>query len=221
VALARAFGADLLDYGAAEAQMGVWGHGLARLGGENLRLAWACFRRRRHYRLIFTDGEQVGIPLAALFKLARRRARPRHMMIAHVLSVGKKMALLDRLGLHHYIDRFLVYSSWQKHFIEQRWSVPPDHVIHTPFMVDANFFAPAMAPASPASRSALGLPVDGQPIVCSAGLEYRDYDTLLEAARGLDVHLVLAAASPWSKRRAEFGLNHLPSNVTIRSFTQF
>jgi len=218
VALARAFGADLLDYGAAQAQLGAWGRLLARIGGENLRLAWACFRLRRRYRLIFTDGEQIGLPLATLFKLAGRWPRPQHMMIAHVLSVGKKMALLDGLGLQHYIDRFVVYSSWQKQFIEQRWSVPPDQVIQTPFMVDADFFAPG---AAAASRAGLGLPDDGRPIVCSAGLEYRDYDTLLEAVAGLDVHVVLAAASPWSKHRVALSRNRLPSNVVVRSFTQF
>jgi glycosyltransferase involved in cell wall biosynthesis len=218
VALARAFGADLLDYAAAEAELGAWGRLLVHLGGENLRLAWACFRHSRRYRLIFTDGEQVGLPLAMLFKLAWRRPRPRHMMIGHVLSVGKKMALLDGLSLQHYIDRFVVYSSWQKTFIEQRWSVPPDRVIQTPFMVDADFFAPG---AAAVSCQALGLPDDGLPIVCSAGLEYRDYDTLLEAVAGLDVRVVLAAASPWSKRRVEISHNHLPANVIVRSFTQF
>ena len=32
---------------------------------SNLRLAWACFRRRARYDVVFTDGEQVGLPLAA------------------------------------------------------------------------------------------------------------------------------------------------------------
>lgn len=218
LALARAFGADLLDYSAAEAQSGVWGRWLVRIGGENLRLAWVCFQRRKQYRLIFTDGEQVGLPLALLFKIAGPKLRPEHLMITHILSVGKKMALFDWLGLQSYIDRFFVYSTWQKQFIESRWSVPPDRVIYTPFMVDADFFAPRMVPPD---RATLGLPDDGKLIICSAGLEYRDYDTLIAATRDLDVHLVLAAASPWSKRRGSLSLKDLPPNATVRRFTQF
>ena len=38
----------------------------------------------RCHRVVFTDGEQVGIPYAALTWLVRRR--PRHVMIGHVLS---------------------------------------------------------------------------------------------------------------------------------------
>ena len=218
LALAQAFGADLLDYAAAAAQTGVWGRWLQRLGGENLRLAWASFQHRRHYRIVFTDGEQVGLPLALLFKLALRQPRPRHFMIAHILSVGKKMALLDWLGLQRGIDLFFVYSLWQKRFIETRWSMPPDRVVHTPFMVDAEFFAPG---AAPAVRAALGLPDDGKPIICSAGLECRDYATLVEAVHDLQIHVVLAAASPWSKRRVDFSQARLLPNVIIRRYTQF
>jgi glycosyltransferase involved in cell wall biosynthesis len=218
LALADAFGADLLDYAAAEAQTGCWGRWLRRLGGENLRLAWACFQRRRQYQVIFTDGEQVGLPLAALLKLAVGQPRPRHLMIVHVLSVGKKMLLLDWLGLAGRIDVFFVYSTWQKRFIEKRWRVAPERVVFTPFMVDARFFAPG---AARGNRAELGLPDDGKPIICSAGLEYRDYDTLIEAARDLDAHVVLAAASPWSKRRIDLASANLPKNILVRRFTQF
>ena len=37
-------------------------------------------------------------------------------------------------------------------------------------------------------------------MICTAGLEFRDYPTLIEAVRGLDARVVIAAASPWSKR---------------------
>ena len=218
LALARTLGADLMDYAAAEAQTGAWGRWLRRLGGENLRLAWACFQCRGQYRTIFTDGEQVGLPLALLFKLAVRQPRPRHLMLVHILSVGKKMVLLDWLALQRDIDLFFVYSQWQKQFIQTRWAIAPERVVLTPFMVDANFFAPG---AAPANRAALGLPEDSQPIICSAGLEYRDYDTLVEAVKDLPVHVVLAAASPWSKRRSTIAQADLPPNVIVRRYTQF
>jgi glycosyltransferase involved in cell wall biosynthesis len=212
LALARGLAADLLDYGAARRQAGWLGRMLARLGGPNLLLAWVCFEQRRRYRVLFTDGEQVGLPLAVLLRLWPGR-RPRHVMIAHRLSVRKKRILLDWLGLARWIDVFVVYSPWQKRLIEARWRVPPQQVVFTPFMVDAAFFTPQFgAPACGAVQ---------RPLLCAVGLEYRDYPTLIEAVRGLDVDVVIAADSPWSKRTAELGTAPLPPNVSVSRYSQF
>jgi len=218
LAMARGFGAALLDYGAARRQAGRLGRLLERIGGPNLLLAWVCFGLRGRYRVIFTDGEQVGLPLALLFWLAGGGTRPRHLMIAHWLSVGKKMVLLDLLGLQRHIDVFFVYSSWQKRFIEARWNVPPERVVLTPFMVDANFYDPA---AALDQRPPLSVPASPYPMICAVGLELRDYATLIEAVRGLDVHVVIAAASLWSKRSPARLGRSLPANVTLGRFTQF
>jgi len=189
--LARALDADLLDYGSA--------------GSKNMGLAWACFRRRGRYRVIFTDGEQVGIPLALLLKLfGRGPRRTRHVMIGHILSVGKKMIFFDRLGVQSHVDCFLVYSTWQKQFIQDRWRVSPERVIWTPFQADAQFFRPE--------------PTIQHPIISSAGLEFRDYPTLIEAVEKMDVQVILAAASPWSKRTDTTAHRPIPPNVTVRRF---
>lgn len=206
--MARRFDADILDQGAARARIGWFGRLLALLGGSNLMLAWVCFRLRKQYRVIFTDGEQVGIPLALLLKLGGG-VGTQHFMIVHILSVGKKMLFFDYLGIHSHIDQFLVYSSWQKHFIEERWGVPAERVKLTPFMVDAAFFSPTQVTPQP------------RRMICSVGLEFRDYPTLIEAVRDLDVEVVIAAASPWSKRSDSTKDVELPKNVTVKKFTQF
>jgi glycosyltransferase involved in cell wall biosynthesis len=209
--LARSFDADLIDYARARAVAGAFGSVLERVGGADLILAWACFLQRRRYRAIVTDGEQIGLPLAALLRWAGNR-RPQHLMIVHIISVAKKMLFLDRLGVHSHIDRFLVYSTWQKRFIEQRWKVPAERVLFTPFMVDDRFFHPEQAPAS-APRQ--------RPQICAVGLERRDYPTLLRAVDGLNADVVVAAASPWSKRDDTTQGQHIPANVTVRKFSQF
>lgn len=217
VAMARAFGADLIDYETARLQTGRVGQLLEKIGGPNLVLAWACYQQRKKYRVIFTDGEQVGIPLALFLKFFNWGRRARHLMIGHILSVGKKMIFLDWLKLQSHIDVFLVYATWQKQFIEQRWRVPAERVVFTPFMVDANFFAPEQA-----SQPDDFLPeLDDRPIISSVGLEFRDYPTLMEAVRGLDVQVVIAAASPWSKRADTTADQDIPDNVLVRRFTQF
>jgi glycosyltransferase involved in cell wall biosynthesis len=227
VAMARAFGADLIDYNAARQQNGALGRLLEKVGGPNLLLAWSCFQRRHRYRLIFSDGEQVGIPLALMLKMAGRgRAarstvaarRPRHYMIGHILSVPKKQLFFDRLALQSHIDTFFVYSSWQKQFIEERWRVPQERVVFTPFMVDADFFSPAELVKTDAL---LALEEQSRPVICSVGLEFRDYPTLMTAVRGLNVQVVIAAASPWSKRADTTLGQEIPENVHIQRFTQF
>jgi len=210
LAIADTCNADLLDYRQALARGGVVGGVLARLLGSNAALAWACWRARKGYRVIVTDGEQVGIPLAILLKLIGRGPRnTQHLMIGHVVSVRKKMAPMDLFRAHTHIDRFLVYATSQRQFIMNRWRVPDGPVSLTPFMVDADFFD--VDAIKPARRR----------MICSAGLEFRDYATLIEAVQDLDVEVVIAAGSPWSKRRDRTRQMELPPNVTVRRFSQF
>ena len=208
--IARRLGADLLDYAGARALTGRVGSALEKLGGPNLVLAYACWRMRSRYRAILTDGEQVGLPLAALFKLIRR-GRPKHVMITHVISPPKKTRVIDALRLVSGIDRFVVYCSRQREFVLHRWRLQPERVPCIPFMVDADFFDPVTVTPQPGPR----------PRICSVGLERRDYPTLLAAVDGLEVDLVVAAASPWSKQTDGMSSVRIPSNVTIRRFTQY
>lgn len=211
--LARAFDADILDLEEARRSTGRRGRLIERVGGPFVLLAWVCFQRRGRYQVIFTDGEQVGLPLAWLFKVLGigGKSHPRHLMIAHILSVRKKMLLFDLFRLQSHIDRFFVYSTWQKRFIERRWKVPAEQVVFTPFMVDSRFFAPDQVAPRPTPS----------PMICSAGLESRDYPTLLRAVKGLDLAVTIAAASPWARQSDTTRDQEIPANVTVRRFTQF
>jgi glycosyltransferase involved in cell wall biosynthesis len=200
--MCEAFGADLLDHAEARRSSGPLGRALDRLAGPNVLLAWACFRRRNRYDLIFTDGEQVGLPLAALLRLVR--GRPRHFMIVHILSVPKKVRLFRALRLGGRIDKMFLYATAQLRFVTDELGYPAERAVLTPFMVDTRFFAPVDTPGSQ------------RPTVCSAGLEFRDYPTMVEAVRGLDARVVLAAASPWSARRDNSADVPLPENVEVR-----
>jgi glycosyltransferase involved in cell wall biosynthesis len=213
--LARGFDADLIDYARARRDSGMLGKPIEKFGGRNALLAWACWRKRGQYRVIFTDGEQVGIPLAVLLKfLGRGKVKTQHLMIVHILSVGKKMLFFDKLKIQSHVDRFFVYSTWQKRFIEERWHVPSQRVVFTPFMVDDQFFSTASLPISnvqpPTSK-----------MICAVGLERRDYTTLMQAVRDLPVQVVIAAASPWSKQSDTTERAEIPANVTVKKFTQY
>ncbi|MCJ7657726.1 MAG: hypothetical protein MUO67_01105 [Anaerolineales bacterium] len=86
-------------------------------------------------------------------------------------------------------------------------------------MVEADFVSPSIVEST--GNLDLGLTLNGRPLICSVGLERRDYPTLIEAVRGLDLQLVIAAASPWSKQADSTQGQDLPSNVTVKRFTQY
>jgi glycosyltransferase involved in cell wall biosynthesis len=220
VAMAAEFGAHILDYQLAEKSGGWLGRLLGRVAGRNALLAWTVFRLRRHYDVLFSDGEQVGIPLALLLKLAHPRGpRPRHLMIAHILSTPQKMPFFDYLRLQSHIDTIFTYATWQQRFIGERWGLPEERVVFTPFMVDAAFFSPERAGETPL-RLPPGVAESAQPLICAVGLEFRDYPTLLEAVRGLPVQVVIAAASPWSQRADTTAGREIPPNVHVDRFSQ-
>lgn len=217
IAMADGFPADLIDHQTAIAQANWFGRLLLKLGGPNILLAWACFVLRGNYDLIFTDGEQIGLPLAFFLKFLGGGRRPDHYMIVHILSTRSKQLLLDVLRLASHIDIFFCYSTWQVNFIRSRWDQPDHKVQFTPFMVDHRFFSRDQVDSNGVIE---GFDRPDQPLICAVGLEFRDYPTLLEAVDGLPYHVVIAAGSPWSKRSDSTAGHQIPENVTVRRFTQ-
>ncbi|MCB9135451.1 MAG: glycosyl transferase family 1, partial [Anaerolineales bacterium] len=104
IALSRAFGADLLDYTRTREQGGWIGRLLEKTMGKDFMLGWACFHLRKKYKVVFTDGEQVGIPFAFFTKFLGWGRRPQHLMIVHILSVRKKMLFFDWFGIQSHVD---------------------------------------------------------------------------------------------------------------------
>ena len=205
--LAATFDADLMDYREAVDHDRARRAG-RRIVGDNVTLAWACRRRQGNYDVVFTDGEQIGLPYAALNRFSTRR--PRHVMIGHRLTPRKKMLVHQTLRLRDRIDAVVVYSSAQQRFAIDHLGYPPERVVLTPFAVDTEFWHPRVE-AQPRDR----------PMICAVGLELRDYPTMVEAVRGLDVDVIVAAASPWSKRTDSSTDVDIPDNVRVSSYDHF
>ncbi len=208
VEMAAAFPADLLDRSAAAGATGRAGRLLGRLGA-NLPLAWAGYRARGAYRVVFTDGEQVGIPYAALTRLGR--SRPRHVMIGHLLSPPKKALLHRALCLARRVDVLVVYATAQRRVAIEQLGYRPEQVVLSTFMVDTRFWRADSVTRVERAR----------PMVCAVGQERRDYPTLVEAVRDLDVDVAIAAISPWSKQRDTSAGLDIPANVSARGYDLF
>jgi glycosyltransferase involved in cell wall biosynthesis len=163
-----------------------------------MRAAWIAFDRRAEYDVIVTLNERSGIPLAALLMFSGTRRG--HVMIAHWASPAKKRLPLRLLRAGNAIDRLVVFGSAQERVALKELGFARRKVEMVLHPADQRFWHP------------LGNPLSG---ICSAGLERRDYGTLVEAMRGLDLHLTIAAASPWSKRDP-LSRAGLPPNVSKR-----
>jgi glycosyltransferase involved in cell wall biosynthesis len=218
-ALQAALHADLLC--PADARRTWLGRLIARIAGIRPALAWSAFRRRRAYDAIYTDSESVGLPLALFLKLRGiRPGQPRHIMLTHYLSTRPKR-ILFRLGAASHIDTLIVHSSAQRQVATSALRMPPQRVALLPYFADAAFWNPTYAgsrvPSAHGSPCSDGKASRGE--VCAVGLEFRDYDTLVRAARGLDARVRVAAASSWSHHSAFAGSPDLPPNVSVQSHT--
>lgn len=197
--LQRTLDATILDLASVERQW--WTRMLGRLGGTGLAQAALAWRWSGQYDAVFVDRETTGSILGALNRL--RRKRPRLVMIAHLLTPRKKRLLLRLLGIRHTADCLIVHSTPQQQAAVTHLGLRTEQVSLLPYQTDPGFWA---------SRSRTP-----KRQICSAGLEYRDYDTLVEAARDLDVEVTIAAASHWSRHEAGLGSEKLPENVRVVS----
>lgn len=220
IEMSTEFGADLIDYAKAESETGFVGKVIQKLGGNNALLAWQCFRLRKNYKTIFTDGEQVGLPYALFMRLFgwADQDSPSHLMITHLISTKSKMWLTGFFKLYQYIDLFLCYSTRQQEIICAEWNLPKEQAPFTPFMVDQEFFSLHATQGQP---DIVGITDRKKPYICAVGLEFRDYPTLMEAVKDIDVNVVIAAGSPWSKRDDQTKQADIPDNVLVKRFSQW
>ena len=195
---------DTLDYAAVDADATPAVRLARKIGGRDAALAVLGFARRGEYAAIFSNGENVGIPLALLLGLTPRRAG--HVTIGHRLSTRKKQFFFRTLKAQRRLDRVFVYAQAQYDWGLDRLRIAPRALALIPFHADTRFYRPLSGPVNP-------------DLICSAGLEWRDYPTLIEAVAGMpDLSVRLAAASPWSKHEDQTAGRALPPNVDARRY---
>jgi len=195
--------ADILDLNSVD-QDGHWlVRFVQRLFGPYWALAALGHRRCRGYDAVFSHSEIVGLPFALMAAL---RGGPRHVMTAYYLT-GKRNALWYRvLRIHRLIDTIFTQAREQYETGRGALFLPSDKLVHVDACgyIDSNFFA-----ATP-------IPTVDERQICSAGREYRDYETLLRAMADLpDVRLKVDPASPWSLHADELAGVKLPPNVEV------
>jgi glycosyltransferase involved in cell wall biosynthesis len=195
--------ADILDWGSVDRETGWFIRLIRRLYGYNVALALLGYQHCHEYDAIFCHGESVALPLA--FLISFRSRRPRHVAIAYYF-VGRRYALWYRLlGADRGMDTIFTLSR-EQYARGRRLNIAEDKLIllDSCGYVDGKFFS-----------AVTGIAVDERQI-CSTGLEFRDYETLIRAVAELpDVKLKIDPNSPWSLHRNGVGGGQLPPNVEI------
>lgn len=171
-----------------------------RLTGPHLRQAWTASRRGGGGRVLFADGEHIGIPLLGFLALSGRR-NTRVVMLGHLVSRRWKRALLAITSRLITGGVLVVHSEVQaataRKALGKTWTVQL-----VPYQVDTRFWESSG-------------PVRENGPILAVGSENRDYETLAEAARGMNRPVLIAAGSHWARSLA--GSSSLPSNVEYRS----
>jgi len=197
--LAAALGASIVDWGAIDR---TWlGRAVRRRLGFGPIATLLVFVTRRRYDAIWCFTEIEGLLLALLFKIFRLRITLFFIAVEPVSP--KSLFLLTRLKVWTHFTAILPTNTYQAAELE-RFGVPREKVVVLPYQVDCRYFTNTIERSQD----------PGRPLIVAAGLESRDYVTLIRAVTDLDVDVFVAAASLWSGDSAQFPVT-IPPNVTV------
>ena len=176
VALASALDADVMDWDFFQRQATGAARAAARRSGLVPAQILEAYVRRNQYAHVVAKADRLGLPLALLHKMTR--ARRDLVLISVWLSRPKKAVFLKPLGVHSHLKAIISYGSVQNEIAEKRLGLPGHKLHHALQPVDERFWRPEDHPM--------------EDLICAVGSEARDYGTLVDAVRGLDVRTEIA-----------------------------
>lgn len=192
------FPANLITYDDISRADALFASSLDRLG----LLSWGFMGLPLHggtpSEVILSSGEDVGLPLALDAKV--NRLSHTIAMITHgflfresrMMRAVRQVETAKFLCLSQRIQQKLVYD----------YHLPEERVLNTGYGVDSLFFTPVGPPLEPF-------------MIASAGAANRDYRTLLEATKHLQVKVHIAADSEWHPRATNIERDQISPWVTI------
>ena len=163
----------------------------------SMRHARAAMRNLEDVDVVFSDGEQVGVPLA-LGMMARGVKTP-HIVLGHRLTTPHKRPFFTALKCHRAMSRILVHSSLQLASLPDLLSIPSDKLALVPYYADGAFWQPRLE--------------SEERLVVSAGREHRDYETLVRACADPGIAVYIADGSVHSPQANHRKPQGLPANV--------
>ena len=174
--------------------------------GETWAMARRLADRLGPDDVVFCQSESVGLPLAAL--LGKGSRRPKLFVFGHNVTSRRTRVSARLFGLARRVNAIGVCCSSQAEFLRSDLKIAESRIHLLLEHVDNRFFSPG--PASPDKA---------RPVVVGVGLEERDYRTLAEACRDLDVDVRISGYSRYAKMLSRSLPDPLPSNMSRRFYS--
>lgn len=166
---------------------------------SDLYLAILGLRRRGSYQFVFTMSERAGTPFAGIQKFL-----PKHTPLVSMFTCWswRQEYVIQKLNLFAQMDLVIVKcKALKNHFLAL--GVPEQKIEVIPYGIDHHYFYP-----SKNSQPENGL------ILSLGEIRNRDYETLFQAVKNLNIRLVVAASGSWYAREKKQKVkSDIPNNV--------
>lgn len=162
---------------------------------------------QHNYDVIFTQSEKAGLPLAFLMKYLTIKT-PHVMIVSRITSMYEKKSKQKMWLLKHtqnQITTILIWSSVQRKIAIEQLGIPAEKIKLLKRGTDQRFWFPGEKKE--------------KNMICSVGMEMRDYPTLIEAIRPLDIPCHIAAGAArgeiFETVKRLYNIDKMPDNVTV------
>ncbi len=160
----------------------------------------------QHYDVIYVHTEQVALPLAIFIRLFRVKTHY-VITISRITSKNQFKTWIKQTILrwtHSRIDSIVMWSSAQRRIVTDRIGVSPKKIALIKLGTDHRFWKP------------MDVQTD---MICSVGMEMRDYPTLVEALRPLNIPCHFATGSKtveiFDTVEQLHSIKDIPKHITI------
>ncbi|HKJ66919.1 MAG TPA: glycosyltransferase family 4 protein, partial [bacterium] len=159
-----------------------------------------AFLVHKKYDVVFSWYEQVGLPFAILQRFARSKVP--HVLQSSWMTKGRKRWIMKHA--HKALNHIVFSSSVQSDIAVKELGIPSSRVTTVKYPVDVRFWQPMNGPSD---------------LICAVGMESRDYPTLIEALRGLDIpcHIAtgLSRGQLFETVKSLYRIDDLPRNIIV------
>lgn len=182
----------------------------AKFPGVGTAALWALGRQAKHLfsseDTVYAVGEDGGFPIAHSFR--GKSERPQIAVYMHHPDRPRARFMLNQGKLRNSIDCFITNTSYKRDILTGKLGIPKEKVHLTEEQTDTHFFRPIPPSITSIKR----------PIISSCGLEQRDYRTLAEATKDMDVDVRICAVSPNAKVNSRTFPDIIPENMQAKHY---
>jgi glycosyltransferase involved in cell wall biosynthesis len=200
--LGKYLDADTIDYSVYNhSQLGSLLRNIETQLRSDIYLASLGYFKSRFHDVVFAWSERAGIPLAGFWQVSPRR---KTFISMFQCWSQRQEIMVKRLNLFSRMDAIIVHcESMRRHLISIGAPAEKVHLIH--YSVDQQFY-----------QNRGNVDRDSNIVMSIGEPRSRDYQTLVEASKGLPITMEIAASGHWYAREKGGMLpEELPDNIKI------